>query len=66
MKVKAIRRIQHHQIGDVFQVSASVGKVLILLRLAVPANDEEPPPDATRRRRYRRRDMEAEDDRELS
>jgi hypothetical protein len=58
MKVTALKKIGAHRVGETFEVTAKQASVLILAKLAMPADDLTDPPRL--RRTYRRRDLQAE------
>jgi hypothetical protein len=59
VQVTALKKIGPHPIGQTFAVTPKEARVLILAKLALPA-EEVPEPEPRLRRTYRRRDMQAE------
>lgn len=61
MKIKALKKIGRYQVGQIFDLKDKEARAFILMKIAVPVDDELLVVPVPARRAYRRRDLHAEE-----
>lgn len=61
MKIKALKKIGRYQVGQIFDLKDKEARAFILMKIAVPVDDDLLAAPVPARRAYRRRDLHAEE-----